>query len=59
MIMNRSLEDIYTYEKQAMDILKDRWIMGHIEYDKYIEIKSILADQISDEIRDYTTTRTA
>ena len=57
--MNRSLEDIYTYEKQAMDILKDRWIMGHIEYDKYIEIKSILADQISDEIRDYTTTRTA
>ena len=59
MIMNRSLDDIYTYEKQAMDILKDRWLMGHIEYDKYIEIKSILADQISDEIRDYTTTRTA
>tara|TARA_R100001082_G_scaffold86486_1_gene53075 strand:+ start:773 stop:946 length:174 start_codon:yes stop_codon:yes gene_type:complete len=57
--MNRSLDDIYTYEKQAMDILKDRWLMGHIEYDKYIEIKSILADQISDEIRDYTTTRTA
>ena len=57
--MNRSLDDIYTYEKQAMDILRDRWLMGHIEYDKYIEIKSILADQISDEIQDYTTTRTA
>jgi len=56
--MNRSLDDIYTYEKQAMDILRDRWLMGHIEYDKYIEIKSILADQISDEIQDYTTTRT-
>ena len=56
--MMRSLEDIYTYEKQAMDLLKDRWINGYIEYDKYTEIKSLLADQISDELVDHAHTRT-
>ena len=56
--MMRSLEDIYTYEKQAMDLLKDRWLNGYIEYDKYIEVKSLLADQISDELVDHATTRT-
>ena len=56
--MMRSLEDIYTYEKQAMDLLKDRWLNGYIEYDKYAEIKSLLADQISDELVDHAHTRT-
>ena len=57
-MMTRSLEDIYAYEKQAMDLLKDRWINGYIEYDKYEEIKSLLADQISDELVDHAHTRT-
>ena len=57
-MMTRSLEDIYAYEKQAMDLLKDRWINGYIEYDKYAEIKSLLADQISDELVDHANTRT-
>tara|TARA_R100000781_G_scaffold94931_1_gene59239 strand:+ start:738 stop:893 length:156 start_codon:yes stop_codon:yes gene_type:complete len=46
----RSLEDVWTYEQQALDLLdKD-----HPHYD---EIKSLLTDQINDEIRDYAYTR--
>ena len=46
----RSLEDIITYEKQALDLLKE----DHPHYD---EIRSLLTDQINDEIRDYANSR--
>ena len=47
----RSLEDIYSYEQQALDLLdKD-----HPHFD---EIRSLLVDQINDEIHDYAYTRT-
>ena len=50
-MMTRSLEDIVTYEKQALDLLdKD-----HPHYD---EIRSLLTEQINDEIRDYANSRT-
>ena len=49
--MTRSLEDIQTYEKQALDLL-------NIDHPHYEEIKQLLTDQINDEIRDYAYTRT-
>ena len=47
----RSLEDIISYEKQALDLLP-------IDHPHYQEIKTLLTDQINDEIRDYANTRT-
>ena len=47
----RSLEDIQTYEKQALDLL-------NIDHPHYEEIKQLLTDQINDEIRDYAYTVT-
>ena len=50
-MMTRSLEDVYTYEKQALDLLNK-------DHPHYNEIKVLLTDQINDEIRDYAYTRT-
>jgi len=47
----RSLEDIYNYEQQALDLLNK----DHPHYD---EVRSLLVDQINDEIHDYAHTRT-
>ena len=41
----RSLEDIISYEQQALDLLDE----SHPHYD---EIKSLLTDQIMDDIDD-------
>ena len=49
--MTRSLEDIISYEKQALDLLP-------LDHPHYKEIKTLLTDQINDEIRDYANTRT-
>ncbi len=46
----RSLEDIYSYEQQALDLLNK----DHPHFD---EIRSLLVDQINDEIHDYAYTR--
>ena len=48
--MTRTLEDIVSYEKQALDLLP----LDHPHYD---EIKQLLTDQINDEIRDYANSR--
>ena len=45
-MMTRSLEDIVSYEKQALDLLP----LDHHHYD---EVKSLLMDQVIDEIQDY------
>ncbi len=42
----RSLDDIISYEKQALDLLP----LDHPHYD---EIKELLVDQINDEIQDH------
>ena len=44
-MMTRSLEDVYTYEKQALDLLNK-------DHPHYNEIKVLLTDQINDEIED-------
>ena len=50
-MMTRSLDDIISYEKQALDLLP-------LDHPHYEEIKTLLTDQINDEIRDYANTRT-
>ena len=50
-MMTRSIDDIISYEKQALDLLKE-------DPPHYEEIKQLLTDQINDEIRDYADTRT-
>ena len=49
--LKRSMEDIVSYEKQALALLP----LNHPHYE---EIKQLLTDQINDEIRDYAYTRT-
>ena len=47
----RSLKDIYTYEKQALDLIpKDH---PHKE-----ELESLLIEQVNDELKDHANTRT-
>ena len=49
MSIDRTVDDVYTYQKQALDLLdKD-----HPHYD---EIRLLLTDQIMDDIDDCTTT---
>ena len=45
-MMTRSLDDIISYEKQALDLLP-------INHPHYEEIKTLLIDQVNDEIHDY------
>ena len=47
----RSLDDIISYEKQALDLLP-------LDHPHYEEIKALLMDQINDELYDYAHTRT-
>ena len=49
--LKRSLDDIMSYEKQALDLLP-------LNHPHYVEIKDLLTDQINDEIRDYAHTHT-
>ncbi len=65
-MMTRSLEDIRQYEKDALehieaskmisilDVNDKVWKLTHPHYD---EIKSLLADQINDELYDLAHTR--
>jgi len=48
-MMTRSLEDIISYEKQALDLLP-------LDHPHYQEIKDLLMDQINDEVYDYAHT---
>ena len=47
--MTRSLEDIISYEKQALDLLP-------LDHPHYEEIRDLLTDQILDDIHDCATT---
>ena len=44
--MTRSLDDIYNYEKQALDLLP-------VDHPHYEEIKALLIDQVNDDIEAY------
>ena len=45
----RSLKDIVSYEKQALDLLP-------LDHPHYNEIKDLLIDQVNDEVQDYANT---
>mgnify|MGYP007063716044 CR=1 FL=1 len=49
-MMTRSLDDIYTYEKQAFDSIP-------IDHPKYAEIRALLIDQVNDEVEEYAHSR--
>ena len=46
--MTRTIEDIYSYQKQALDLLNK----DHPHYD---EIRLLLTDQVLDDLDDCTT----
>ena len=49
-MMTHSLEDIVTYEKQALDLLSK-------DHPHYEEIRRLLMDQVNDMTEDYANTR--
>ena len=49
--MTRSLDDIISYEKQALDLLP-------LDHPHYQEIRDLLMDQINEELYDYAHTVT-
>ncbi len=49
---DRTIEDVYSYEKQALDLLRDRF-KGKEDHPNYKELRSLLIDQINDELTDY------
>ena len=51
-MIERSLEDIYSYEKQALDLLAKRF-EGKKDHPNYKELKALLIVHINDELRDY------
>ena len=53
----RTLDDIYTYEKQALDLLNARF-KGKEDHPNYSRLKDLLTDQINDELHDITHTIT-
>ena len=44
--MTRSLKDVYTYEKQAFDLIP-------IDHPYYAEIRALLIEQVNDEVETY------
>ena len=50
-MMTRSLEDIYTYQRQALDLLNE-------DHPHYEEIKQLLTEQVNDEVWEHANTRT-
>ena len=49
--MTRTLEDIYSYQKQALDLLDKN-------DPNYVEMRSLLIEQINDELHDYAHSKT-
>jgi len=51
----RTIQDIYTYEKQALDLIEERF-KNNKNHPNYSRLKDLLIDQINDELHDYTNT---
>jgi len=50
-MMTRSIKDVYSYEKQALDLIP-------IDHPHYAEIRSLLIQQVNDEVEEYANTIT-
>lgn len=55
--MTRTMEDIYTYEKQALDLIEKRY-KDNKDHPNYSKLRDLLIDQINDELYDVTHTKT-
>ena len=53
----RTLDDIYTYEKQALDLIEKRF-ENNKDHPNYLKLKALLIDQINDELYDYAHSTT-
>ena len=53
--MTRTMEDIYTYEKQALDLIEARY-KDNRDHPNYSKLRDLLIDQINDELYDVTHT---
>ena len=56
-IMTRTIEDVYTYEKQALDLIEARY-KDNKDHPNYSKLRDLLIDQINDELYDVAHTRT-
>ena len=55
--MTRTMEDIYTYEKQALDLIDARY-KDNKDHPNYSKLRDLLIDQINDELYDVAHTKT-
>ena len=53
--MTRTMEDIYTYEKQALDLIDARY-KDNKDHPNYSKLRDLLIDQINDELYDVAHT---
>ncbi len=49
----RTIQDIYAYEKQALDLI-DKRFENNKDHPNYKKLKALLIDQINDELHDVT-----
>ena len=54
-IMTRTMDDIYTYEKQALDLIEARY-KDNTDHPNYSKLRDLLIDQINDELYDVANT---
>ena len=53
--MTRTMDDIYSYEKQALDLIEERY-KDNRDHPNYSKLRDLLIDQINDELYDVAHT---
>ena len=53
--MTRTMDDIYTYERQALDLIEARY-KDNKDHPNYSRLRDLLIDQINDELYDVAHT---
>ena len=54
--MTRTIDDIYTYEKQALDLIEMRY-KDNTDHPNYSKLRDLLIDQINDDLYDVAHTK--
>jgi len=55
LMMTRTIDDIYSYEKQALDLIEMRY-KDNRDHPNYSKLRDLLIDQINDELYDVAHT---
>ena len=55
MTNTRTMDDVYTYEKQALDLIDARY-KDNRDHPNYSKLRDLLIDQINDELYDVAHT---